>query len=40
MLIESYTRFVAHILTSQQQEDDKRNQIAMDLARGFTTEAA
>jgi hypothetical protein len=39
-IIESYARFVAHILTSQQQEDEKRKRIALDLARGFAIEAA
>jgi hypothetical protein len=40
MIIESYARFVAHIRASQREEEDKRSRIAMDLARGFATEAA
>jgi hypothetical protein len=32
---EAYARFVAHIMTSEQREQDRRSKVAMDLARGF-----
>jgi hypothetical protein len=35
LLRDSYAKFVAHIMASEQREQDRKNRIALDLTRGF-----